>query len=463
LVQDARASAPEQKLVKRLMVDMSASLLHHGHIRLLKRAKELGHVIVALTTDDEIFKHKGYKPELSYEERKELLLALKYVDEVVPSGWLIDQEYIKKHNADVLFHGDDNANNVEQVETFARTQGVSSAQLRERAVVSLTTLANSKKVLFTPGPTNLHGESIRAIRPVFTRGDDEYAALEKRVLQKVLARAGQEVITCMQGSATTAIEVATSNFLYGNVLVVTAGYYSERIARMLERKKDLLQLKSLAVLTYDEFIKQSGTLSGFDWIVAVSTETADAFLTDIRILKRAADKMKAKLMIDATGSINLEDHHELADACMFSSCKGLGGLTGAAFITYNKDLLERMNTCPKEFILDIRTYIEKQTTGPAHTLCSLDGIADNFTELGARVRLSQGIFSSKFKNFLLRSTNQPALCTKIKATKIIMPPGSVSYQPRSIEPGHAVICHLFDQFAANRAVGEIYDQIVISD
>jgi cytidyltransferase-like protein len=445
------------------MVDMSASLLHHGHIRLLRRAKELGHVIVALTTDEEILKHKGYLPELCYEERKEILLALKYVDEVVPSAWLVEQDYVTKHNADVLFHGDDNVNNVEQVETFARTQGISSAQMREKAVNSLMTVANSKKVLFTPGPTNLHGESISGIRPVFTRGDDEYVALEKRVLNKILQRAGQEAIACMQGSATTAIEVATSSFLTGNVLVATSGYYSERIVRMIERKKDLLQLTSLVAISYADFLNQASTLSGFDWVIAVSTETADAFLTDIRALKLGADRMKAKLMLDATGSINLENHHELADVCMFSSCKGLGGLTGAAFITYNENILECINPCSKEFILDIQTYINKQTTGPAHTLCSLDKIADHFAEFGSRVRLSQEIFSEKFKKFLVRQSNQPALCTKIKASKIIMPPDSIAYQPRSIEPGHAVICHLFDQFAANRAVGEIYDQIAISD
>ena len=32
---------------KRIMVDMSATLIHHGHIRLLKKASELGEVIVA--------------------------------------------------------------------------------------------------------------------------------------------------------------------------------------------------------------------------------------------------------------------------------------------------------------------------------------------------------------------------------------------------------------------------------
>ena len=43
----------------RVMVDMSATILHHGHIRLLKKAKEVGNVIVALATDNEIKIHKN--------------------------------------------------------------------------------------------------------------------------------------------------------------------------------------------------------------------------------------------------------------------------------------------------------------------------------------------------------------------------------------------------------------------
>ena len=44
--------------MKRILVDMSAVLIHHGHIRLLKKAKKYGEVIVALTTDKEIKKEK---------------------------------------------------------------------------------------------------------------------------------------------------------------------------------------------------------------------------------------------------------------------------------------------------------------------------------------------------------------------------------------------------------------------
>ena len=121
---------------KRIMVDMSATLIHHGHIRLLKQAKNLGTVIVALTTDNEIKKAKGYIPELTYENRKEILLSIKYVDEVIPSDWLIDEIFLKKNNIDLLVHGHDNSNPIDKTKLviFKRTKGISSTQLRERVL-----------------------------------------------------------------------------------------------------------------------------------------------------------------------------------------------------------------------------------------------------------------------------------------------------------------------------------------
>lgn len=119
---------------KRIMVDMSVTLLHHGHIRILKAASELGKVVVALTTDDEIKTHKGFVPELSFNERKEVVAAIRYVDEVVPSNWLIDEAFLDQHNIDLLVHGNDNSNPIarERLVMLHRTTGVSSNQIRER-------------------------------------------------------------------------------------------------------------------------------------------------------------------------------------------------------------------------------------------------------------------------------------------------------------------------------------------
>ena len=125
--------------MKRVLVDMSCTLLHHGHIRLLAKASELGTVIVALTTDDEILRKKGYTPELNYEQRREILLAIKYVSDVIPSKWLIDDTYIVQNNIDMLIHGDDNSNQLTKCEVivYNRTDGVSSSELRERSSIIL--------------------------------------------------------------------------------------------------------------------------------------------------------------------------------------------------------------------------------------------------------------------------------------------------------------------------------------
>ena len=120
---------------KRILVDMSLSIVHHGHIRLLKKASELGYVIVALCTDEEIFKAKGFKPLLSFEERKEIALAIRYVNEVIECDYLIDEAYLDKHKIDYLVHGDDNVNPVptDRLILFPRTEGISSTILRNSA------------------------------------------------------------------------------------------------------------------------------------------------------------------------------------------------------------------------------------------------------------------------------------------------------------------------------------------
>lgn len=128
--------------MKRIMVDMSATLIHHGHVRLLKKAKELGHVIVALTTDDEVISKKGYEPELRFEERKEVLEALRYVDEVVPSPWLIEESFLDQHKIDLLVHGHDNSNKITEsrLAILPRTHGISSTLLRSRTLMAVANI-----------------------------------------------------------------------------------------------------------------------------------------------------------------------------------------------------------------------------------------------------------------------------------------------------------------------------------
>ena len=124
------------KTKKRIMVDMSATIIHHGHIRLLKKASQYGSVIVGLTVDDEILTKKGYTPELEFTYRKEILEAIKYVDEVVEVPWLLDDKVLDKYNIDLLVHGDDNSNLIkkEKLLIFPRTQGICSSDIRQKII-----------------------------------------------------------------------------------------------------------------------------------------------------------------------------------------------------------------------------------------------------------------------------------------------------------------------------------------
>ncbi len=120
------------------MVDMSATLIHHGHIRLIRRAAELGRVVIGLTSDEEILKKKGYLPELRFSERREILSALGDVSDVVETPWSITEAILDQYDIDLLVHGDDNSNDIsaDRLLIFPRTEGVSSWELRERAIAA---------------------------------------------------------------------------------------------------------------------------------------------------------------------------------------------------------------------------------------------------------------------------------------------------------------------------------------
>lgn len=83
-------------------------LLHIGHINLLRRAREMGdYLIVGLSTDTfNSVKHK--KAFFTYEHRKEILEAIRFVDKVIPEEtWEQKIEDVKKYKVDIFVMGDD--------------------------------------------------------------------------------------------------------------------------------------------------------------------------------------------------------------------------------------------------------------------------------------------------------------------------------------------------------------------
>ena len=414
----------------RVMVDMSATIIHHGHVRLIKEAMKYGEVVVGLTTDDQILKCKGYQPELSFENRKEILESIEGVMEVVPTPWLITEELLDQHKVDYLLHGHDNSNPISKnrLIVLPRTNGISSTEIRERAFQSICSL-NNKKLFLTPGPAAISFESVRNIKPVFGRGDSDYLKIHSDVTDWLKTISGQDEIVAAQGSATFAIELALHTFVKGKVLLVVTGYYSDRIEKLLPKSVEL------QTCSYAEIDSISGD---FDWVLCAYTETSHAFKLDLEKIKRKSDELGASLFVDSTGSIGLEEHHNLCDVTAFSSCKGLFGLTGACFIAHKKGLTRNSGD---EFYFNIETHAKKLVTGPYHIMTSLYGVMRSHDVLKKRVQKSKEVVMDSCSGFISSEMNQPLLCTYLEGKVVPNNEDVILYCPRSNLPG-SIICHL---------------------
>jgi len=411
------------------MVDMSATLIHHGHIRLLKKASEFGDVIVGLTTDEEILRKKGYQVELEFTYRKEILEAIKYVHEVVPVPWLLDESILEKYQIDLLVHGSDNANLLpeKKIKIFPRTQGVSSTGIRQNVLKSITHI-NNQKLMLTPGPAAILYENLQYIRPLFGRGDGEYEKIFDTVINWIKRLSGQDEVIAMQGSATLALELASHSFVSGKVLIISTGYYSDRLERLLPEGC------IISVCKYEDI---DTIQSSFDWVLCAYTETSTAFRVDLHKIKDKSIQCNAKLFVDATGSIGLEGEHHLADVMAFSSCKGLFGLVGASFVAH------KLNLIPKSlgtFYFNLDTQKKKLVTGAYHAIASLFGVVERHSELVQRVKNSKIAVLEKYPDSI-RADNQPLLCTYLHGKVVANDDNVVLYSPRSSLNGD-VVCHL---------------------
>lgn len=96
----------------RCVVNGVFDLFHVGHVRLLKRAKEMFKEVVVTIDSDELTMKEKRKPIFSEEERVEILKACRYADEVVvvDRSWgphalepaKVD-EFMDKYKADAVF------------------------------------------------------------------------------------------------------------------------------------------------------------------------------------------------------------------------------------------------------------------------------------------------------------------------------------------------------------------------
>ena len=105
--------------MKKVITYGTFDLLHVGHINLLRRAKALGDYLIVVVSSDEFNAGKGKKAYHSFEDRKAILEAVKYVDEVLPEytwdDWEGKFDFLKEY-CEVVY--------------LPRTEGISTTKIK---------------------------------------------------------------------------------------------------------------------------------------------------------------------------------------------------------------------------------------------------------------------------------------------------------------------------------------------
>lgn len=124
-------------MARRVLTYGTFDYLHIGHINLLERARALGdYLVVGLSTDEfNLKKHK--QSHSSFEDRRAILEAIRFVDLVIPEvTWEQKVADVRAHDIDVFVMGNDWQGEFDflsehcEVVYLPRTQNISSTIIK---------------------------------------------------------------------------------------------------------------------------------------------------------------------------------------------------------------------------------------------------------------------------------------------------------------------------------------------
>ncbi|WKA53847.1 glycerol-3-phosphate cytidylyltransferase [Planococcus shixiaomingii] len=123
--------------MKKVITYGTFDLIHHGHINILRRAKEYGDYLIVGLSSDEFNELKGKAAYHAYEERKMILESIRYVDEVIPEhNWEQKVLDIKKYDIDLFVMGSDWEGKFDELKEHCevvylpRTDGISTTKIK---------------------------------------------------------------------------------------------------------------------------------------------------------------------------------------------------------------------------------------------------------------------------------------------------------------------------------------------
>lgn len=123
--------------MKKILTYGTFDLFHYGHLKILERAKALGDYLVVAVSTDEFNKIKGKKCAYPYEQRAQIVEAIKYVDKVIPEhNWEQKINDIKENEIDIFVMGSDWDGKFDELKDYCevvylkRTDDISTTEIK---------------------------------------------------------------------------------------------------------------------------------------------------------------------------------------------------------------------------------------------------------------------------------------------------------------------------------------------
>lgn len=124
-------------------------LFHSNHLKMIKYARGLGDVLIVGVSTDELVSSYKKPPIIPFEERIQIIEALRYPDIVIPQHSLDHTDIVKNLHINVFVVGDDWSGKYDFLETlgvkvfyFPYGKGVSSSNVKEQIYTNYLRMKN---------------------------------------------------------------------------------------------------------------------------------------------------------------------------------------------------------------------------------------------------------------------------------------------------------------------------------
>ncbi|HXA16691.1 MAG TPA: aminotransferase class V-fold PLP-dependent enzyme [Thermoanaerobaculia bacterium] len=207
------------------------------------------------------------------------------------------------------------------------------------------------RLLFNPGPTNVHDDVRRALlAPDTCHREEEFAAVVAGLnedLVRVLGGEGTHASIPFVSSGTGANEAILSS-IYGRLLVLVAGTYSERIVQVAQRlgvEPETLAFPPLAGIDAAAVDAALDGRTGITHLFVVHHETTTGVIAPLRDLGEICRRRGILLAVDGISSVGAHPFHLQRDHvafCSLSANKCLESIPGVSFVLARLDVLETL-------------------------------------------------------------------------------------------------------------------------